>query len=211
MLRPLPHGLFSLLLCLASSGCVLRALAVGGADGKALWTSHDGTTAPTYDCTRGLVPGHGVCRPRGGQLPARALPHASPRPPDPYLSASGKLTMKLPYRGGTLAVFAQPAVRAEHIVLRLRPVRGFSAAPSCIPRLFRDGEPVRIEEFALREGRSLVMAISSASVRGLEQSVRFAGEYCGEPFELDAAARLALSGFEARFREQRASLPTAQR
>jgi hypothetical protein len=113
----------------------------------------------------------------------------------------GRLSARAMFEGGHFEVAGQPARHPERVLLSLRPVVRFDAAP-CDVRWFRDGEPIAIHQQARKSDRELALIIDPSALRGLGPGSRFAGFACGREIALTGGALAALSQFEARFREQ---------
>jgi hypothetical protein len=196
------------LLGLGSSGCVVRAALIGGADGQALLHEAlaDGDGAQTFDCWDKLLGPGTTCRARTAapQPPARPV-LGPPQAPEPFLGRDGKLRVRVAYPGGQLMAIGLPARDDANVVLAMRPLVHVGGE-HCDALLFRDGNPVAIGEVARRADHTVLMSIAVRDLEALETCGRFAGTLCGRAFVIDALGKTALSNFERRFREERAQL-----
>jgi hypothetical protein len=103
--------------------------------------------------------------------------------------------------GGYLALTGKPLAYAEHALIRLHSTDRLPSAP-CSARLYHDGVPIPVEKIVRPSAYDVQLVIRVETLRSADRAVRFAGEVCGESFELDQNARTTLGLFEARFREE---------
>ncbi|MDB4975270.1 MAG: hypothetical protein JWN48_3611 [Myxococcaceae bacterium] len=187
-------------------GCVLEALALGGPHGRG-WRPESSAAqqAPTYDCRRNLFLYGSTCTPRPMPPPKRAPMLLAARGQPTYTLRDGTLQTRMNIGGGTLRVRGQPSTHPTLALLELRSTSRLAAAP-CGARLFRDGRELTVHESVRKTDAEMLIAVEVTDLEQLQDSVRFAVQACGLDFELDEAARATLSGFAARFVEERSKL-----
>jgi hypothetical protein len=111
--------------------------------------------------------------------------------------------------GGQLALNAIPSRDPEHVILTVRTTQ--PAAEACEAHIFQDGAVVPILQVERVGTHAAKVATNISALHGVGQSLRFAGDVCGMSFELDDTARRALGVFEARFQEELARNPPANK
>lgn len=114
------------------------------------------------------------------------------------LGEDPQLTATVLVRGGRLEVLARPRSHPKHVLLTLHRHTRFDGGPSCQPRIFHDGVPLAIVEQRLQTPYAWQLALRLEQLRGLPQSVLFAGDVCGLAFELDEPQRRKLAELVAR-------------
>jgi hypothetical protein len=173
---------------LLSSGCVLRALSIGGPEARGI---------RVRDRDTGRVTVYGL--PYEAPLPRTSPQLAEPGPlPIAQHRRTGKLSTRVVFSGGHIKLIALPHRSSSELVFAFRPIAPLLPG-ECELRAYRDGAPLSVGDHVRRSDHEL---LATLRLDELGPSERFAGSACGRSFELDRAGRDTIVNFVARVRER---------